>query len=239
MPRRRIELRTFCLQDRRSTTKATRAVGICQFSQPCVRSPHPCLHQELLDGSVAAIQGQKLQTRRYGPTWIRTRVARVRVLCPNQLDYETRAGREAKTAASPRMASLSPWAWSGIFLVALTATLAAWFLWQQRGPRALTPAAARAALRHKTVHAVVDVRTDAEWAGGHYPDAIHIPLQTIVTALPKQIPDRNVSIMFYCRTGHRAAVAARLAQDLGYTNVWYLSRGDWQDLEPRAKILTV
>lgn len=33
VPRRRIELRTFCLQDRCSTTKATRAAGIYQFPQ--------------------------------------------------------------------------------------------------------------------------------------------------------------------------------------------------------------
>ena len=158
--------------------------------------------------------------------------------CVLPLDYETGAGK-SKTAVHTRMGSLSPWAWSGIFLVLLTAVLAVWFLWDQRGPRPMTAAAARAALRNRTVHAVVDVRTDAEWAGGHYPDAFHIPLQELVATLPHKIPDRSVAILFYCRTGHRAAVAARLAQSLGYNNTWYLTSADWRDLEPRAKFLTV
>ncbi len=133
------------------------------------------------------------------------------------------------------MAGLSPWAWSGIFLLALTAVLSAWFLWEQRDPTALTGAAARAAIKSGTVSVVVDVRTDTEWSGGHYSNARHIPIQSIVQQLPHEVEDRNIGILFYCRTGHRAAAAAKVAQELGYQNTYYLTNADWKVLMPRHR----
>jgi phage shock protein E len=137
------------------------------------------------------------------------------------------------------MAPLSPWAWAGIFLIALTAVLGIWFLWTRRAPTALDGPAARAAIRNKDIHAVVDVRGDDEWATGHLSSAIHIPLPTLTAALPHRIPDRSMSILFYCRTGRRARHAAAIAQDLGYSDVYYLDDGDYRDLIHRVKILNV
>ena len=131
------------------------------------------------------------------------------------------------------MPALSPWAWSGVFLLALTAVLAIWFLWEQRPPTALNGREARAAIKSHDVSVVVDVRTDAEWQSGHYPNARHIPIQELTQSLPHQVADRSIGILFYCRTGHRAAAAARIAQQLGYTNVYYLSSADWRALMPR------
>lgn len=140
-------------------------------------------------------------------------------------------GREV--AINIRMTTgLSPWLWSGIFLLSLTAVLAAWFLWNQRPPIRLNGAAARAAIKNGDVSVIIDVRTDAEWTAGHYPHARHIPIQSIIQELPRTVADRGASILFYCRTGRRAAVAARTAQELGYTNTYYLSDADWQALIP-------
>lgn len=133
------------------------------------------------------------------------------------------------------MAGLSPWAWSGIFLLALTAILAIWFLWEQRAPTPLTGATARAAIKSGSVSVVVDVRSDAEWSDGHYPNARHIPIQSIVKELPRTVVDRSIDVLFYCRTGHRAAAAARLAQELRYTNTYYLTEADWKALMPRYR----
>ena len=127
---------------------------------------------------------------------------------------------------------------SGIFLVALTAILAIWFLWIHRAPSPMDAATARAAIYDKTVHAVVDVRDDSEWTAGHLSNAIHIPARILSTALPQRIPDRATSILFYCRTGRRAAAAARTAQALGYSNVYYLADSDYTGLIHRVKILT-
>lgn len=130
---------------------------------------------------------------------------------------------------------LSPWPLLGIFLVALTAVLGFLYILSRRPPTALTPAEARAGIHHKTIHTVVDVRTDAEWTAGHYATAIHVPLQEVPRRLPQEVKDRSVALLFYCRTGHRAAVAARIAQELGYTNVSYLTEGSYEDLKPRHR----
>ncbi len=135
------------------------------------------------------------------------------------------------------MGQLSPWAMSGIFLVALTAALGIWFLWAHRAPTPMDPATARAAIHDKTIHAVVDVRNQEEWAAGHLSEAIHIPLATLTTALPRRIPDRSTAILFYCRTGRRARHAAAIAQGLGYSDVFYLDDSDYTGLIHRVKIL--
>ena len=137
------------------------------------------------------------------------------------------------------MGSLSPWAWSGIFLVVLTAILAILFLWNRRAPTPMDAATARAAIYDKTIHAIVDVRDNVEWTSGHLSNAIHIPARTLPSTLPQRIPDRRTAILFYCRTGRRAAAAARVAQALGYSNVYYLTDSDYAGLIHRVKILTV
>lgn len=136
------------------------------------------------------------------------------------------------------MGPLSPWVWPGIFLIALTAILGIWFLWAHRAPTPLDPATARAAIHDKIIHAVVDVREEAEWSAGHLSYAIHIPSRTLPVALPHRIPDRSTAILFYCRSGRRAATAAQIAQDLGYSNVYYLDDSDYTGLIDRFKILT-
>jgi rhodanese-related sulfurtransferase len=133
------------------------------------------------------------------------------------------------------MPAPSPWLLSGLILLAITAVLAVFFLWTYRPANALTPHEARELLQHKNIQAVIDVRTDAEWAAGHYRDAIHIPIQQLPQQLPDQVPDRETAILFYCRTGHRAAMAAARAQELGYTNVSYLRGGSYRDLTHRYR----
>ena len=126
-----------------------------------------------------------------------------------------------------------------MILVGITAVLALWFLWTHPPPRAVTPEDAKAYLKAGNIHTVIDVRTDTEWAAGHYPHAIHIPLADLEHELPRKIPDRDTPLLFYCRTGRRAAEATTLAQELGYTQLWYLIDSDYTGLEPKHNILTV
>ena len=89
-------------------------------------------------------------------------------------------------------------------------------------PLAMYPGAAKAALAKGEFDHVVDVRTDAEWALGHFPLAIHIPGKEIEQDLPLRIPDKLSKILFYCNTSTRARMAAEAAQKLGYGNIRYL-----------------
>ena len=126
---------------------------------------------------------------------------------------------------------MSPWLRSGVFLLILTAILATVYLWVCPAPSPLTAAEARAAIRKRLVSVVIDVRTDAEWATGHFPDAHHVPLQQIPNHLPQVVSDRSTPILFYCHTGRRAAAAARVAQELGYTHTYFLAHGDYRDID--------
>ena len=137
-----------------------------------------------------------------------------------------------------QMSALNPWQWSGIFLLALTAALSIAFLFTQHRAIPLSGHEARAGLKHKTIHTVIDVRDSREWNQGHYPDAHHVPLKEIPRQLPHIVHDRSIAILFYCKSGRRAEEAAKTALDLGYTHVYYLV-GDYTELTPRHNILNV
>ena len=64
---------------------------------------------------------------------------------------------------------------------------------------------------------IVDVRNATEWAGGHLPSAIHIPLGYLSDRLDEVPSDRPVVV--HCMGGGRSAIAASLLQRAGRTNV--------------------
>jgi len=70
---------------------------------------------------------------------------------------------------------------------------------------------------------VVDVRSANEWAGGHIPGAVHIPLGYLAErcrSLPATKP-----IVMQCQGGSRSAIAASLLERLGYSGVINLEGG--------------
>ena len=105
-----------------------------------------------------------------------------------------------------------------VLLVVLLITL-----WYNLGSsKAMYPEDAKEAIKRQEIDHVVDVRSDAEWNLGKYPLAIHIPVNTIESALPQRIPDKKARILFYCNTTTRSRAAADLAEQMGYKNVRYL-----------------
>ncbi|MFB2836086.1 rhodanese-like domain-containing protein [Floridanema evergladense] len=64
---------------------------------------------------------------------------------------------------------------------------------------------------------LIDVRQPSEYASGHIPNAINIPLQTLTTHLDK-IP-KNRPVILYCTTGYRSALGVMSLRILGYTNI--------------------
>ena len=66
---------------------------------------------------------------------------------------------------------------------------------------------------------LLDVREPDEYAGGHIPGAVNLPLERIKageTLLPQ---DLDRLILVYCLTGRRAARAVKALTALGYTKV--------------------
>jgi hydroxyacylglutathione hydrolase len=70
---------------------------------------------------------------------------------------------------------------------------------------------------------VVDVRGTAEWASGHLPGAIHIPLGMLRDRLA-ELP-RNRPLVAQCQSGGRSAIAASILQAAGFADVAHLRGG--------------
>ena len=66
---------------------------------------------------------------------------------------------------------------------------------------------------------IVDVRRADEFAAGHIPGAILVTNETITKA-PSELPDKDATLLIYCRSGRRSKEAAMKLIDLGYQNVY-------------------
>ena len=66
---------------------------------------------------------------------------------------------------------------------------------------------------------ILDVRTPEEFAGGHIPDAINIPVESIGTAEIPELSQKDQLIMVYCRSGNRSKTASQKLAEQGYTNI--------------------
>jgi len=74
---------------------------------------------------------------------------------------------------------------------------------------------------------VVDVREADEFAAGHLPGAVHISrgmLEFRFSGMPA-LQSRDMSIVLYCKTSGRAALAGAALQDMGYLNVTNIAGG--------------
>lgn len=67
-------------------------------------------------------------------------------------------------------------------------------------------------------HTIVDVRTAQEYANGHHPAAINIPLDEIVTRLA-EFRQMSKPVVLYCRSGNRSGMAASILKQHGITEV--------------------
>lgn len=77
---------------------------------------------------------------------------------------------------------------------------------------------------------VVDVRTPEEYAKGHVPGAINIPLATVGDSI-NMFGATDTPIVVYCRSGYRAGKALEVLSEAGYTNLHHLE-GDikgWEE----------
>ena len=74
-------------------------------------------------------------------------------------------------------------------------------------------------MAQETGYIILDVRTPAEFAEKHIPNAINIPNENIGTDEISALPDKDQLIMVYCRSGRRSKEAAGKLVKLGYTNI--------------------
>jgi rhodanese-related sulfurtransferase len=65
---------------------------------------------------------------------------------------------------------------------------------------------------------LVDVRTPGEFAAGHIPGAINIPVQQL-DARMNELQPKDAAVVVYCRSGHRSGNAARMLKSAGFVAV--------------------
>ena len=74
---------------------------------------------------------------------------------------------------------------------------------------------------------LLDVRSPGEFAGGHIDGAISIPVQELV-GRTDELGDKSGEIVVYCQSGSRSAMAKRLLESNGFTNVHDMGGiGEW------------
>lgn len=69
---------------------------------------------------------------------------------------------------------------------------------------------------------VIDVRSRAEYSGGHLAVARNIPLEELRQRLSAEFPDRGQVLLLHCLSGRRSLVARRQLISMGYRNVFNL-----------------
>lgn len=117
---------------------------------------------------------------------------------------------------------------SQLVLGAVLLLLAVW-VWRSGAAASGRPDASQVKPLYEQGAVFVDVRTAAEWKDGHLRRAVHLPLDEVQRRAASLLPERNVPIVIYCRSGSRSASAASLLRDMGYAQVTPM-RGGLSDL---------
>ncbi len=65
---------------------------------------------------------------------------------------------------------------------------------------------------------LLDVRNPDEYAAGHIPGSVNLPLSAIAEAA-ERIPDKTAPLFVYCLSGGRSSSAVSALEAMGYTNL--------------------
>lgn len=66
---------------------------------------------------------------------------------------------------------------------------------------------------------ILDVRTSEEYATGHVPGAMLLPVDDILAGKTESLPDKEALILVYCRSGNRSKTASNALVEAGYTQI--------------------
>ena len=75
---------------------------------------------------------------------------------------------------------------------------------------------------------VIDVRTEAEYARGHLPEAKLVPYARIDDHIGSLVPNKEQTVVLYCHSGRRSGIAAGTLRRMGYQDV--INAGGLADL---------
>jgi len=103
----------------------------------------------------------------------------------------------------------------------IVGSLAALVAYTYFGPNLISSEKAKEYIKSGKIRVVIDVRTAMEYRAGHYPRAIHIPVNKINKKTTSELPKEG--LLVYCNTGQRARFAAEKLENLGFKDVYYIA----------------
>ena len=83
----------------------------------------------------------------------------------------------------------------------------------------ITAEEAEQIMETETNYIILDVRTQEEYEEGHIPGAVCLPNEEIGETEIDELPEKEQTILVYCRSGNRSKRASEKLAKLGYTNV--------------------
>jgi rhodanese-related sulfurtransferase len=110
-----------------------------------------------------------------------------------------------------------------VALLALAAVAAACAREDAAAGSPIDPAELAARLASGTAPVILDVRTAEEFADGHIPGALNVPVAEFSDRLAALELAPAAEIVVHCQSGRRAATAEAILAEAGYTNVRDLS----------------
>jgi len=83
----------------------------------------------------------------------------------------------------------------------------------------LTPEEAKEMIDNEDV-IILDVRREEEYRQGHIEGAILIPDYELDKLAEEKLPDKDATILVYCRSGNRSKLSSHLLIGMGYQNIY-------------------
>lgn len=84
----------------------------------------------------------------------------------------------------------------------------------------ITSEEAKSIMDQNDNYILLDARTQSEYKEGHIKGAILMPETEIGARAEKELPDKNQTILIYCRSGRRSKIAADILVGKGYSKVY-------------------
>lgn len=92
------------------------------------------------------------------------------------------------------------------------------FLFSSKAPR-ISADEVRKMTEARENFLLIDVRSPEEYAGGHIPNSLNVPLGQLGQRIARYAKSKEASIVVYCLSGGRSSQAQSILSGLGYTNV--------------------
>ena len=83
----------------------------------------------------------------------------------------------------------------------------------------ITPQQAKQIMDSREDIVILDVRTQEEYGEKHIPGAVLLPLDDVEQKAHVVLPEKDQTILVYCRSGRRSKLAAEALVKQGYTNI--------------------